>query len=71
MCFDLNGVFLTSFKFIMKLTEAQSLHEIYLNYDFTVSLFIAKSDFCFKHFTLDSKDEQEETIKFDFKDGKR
>ena len=68
MCFDLNITSLTPFKFIMNLTEAQNKLEIYLNDDFTGSLFIPAPDCCFKHFSLNSKDEQEETIKIDFKD---
>jgi hypothetical protein len=70
MCFDLTGVTLSPFKFIMNLKEAKILFEIYLHDDFTVSLFNPESDFCFKHFSLNSNGEQEETVKFDIKDGK-
>ena len=54
MCFDhLTGATLTPLKLIMNFTEAQKEHEIYLNDDFTVSLFIPKKpDGCFKHFSL-------------------
>jgi len=53
MCFDnLAGVTLTPLKFIMNFTLAQKDHEIYLNDDFTVSLFIPGPDCCFKHFSL-------------------
>jgi hypothetical protein len=40
MCFNIDGVALTPLKLIMNFTEAQKEHEIYLNDDFTVSLFI-------------------------------
>ena len=53
----------------MNLTDAQKEHEIYLHDDFTVSLFIPAPHCFFKHFSFNSKGEQEETIKIDFKDG--
>jgi hypothetical protein len=53
MCLYLDQVTLTPLKLIIKLTEAQERHEIYLHDDFTVSLFIFGSqDSCFKHFSL-------------------
>jgi hypothetical protein len=54
MCFDLTGATLTPFKLIMNLTDEENFHEIYLNDDFTVSLFFPASDCCFKHFTFNS-----------------
>jgi hypothetical protein len=45
------------------------VNDIYLHDDFTVSLFITAPDCCFKHFSLNSKGELEETFEFDFKDG--
>jgi hypothetical protein len=44
MYFDLTEVTLSPLKLIMKLTEAQKLYEIYINDDFTVSIFIPASD---------------------------
>ena len=53
MCFDhLAGATLTPLKLITNFTEAQKEHEVYLNDDFTVSLFIPGPDGCFKHFSL-------------------
>ena len=82
MCFDLIGVTLTPFTLIMNLKETQYLQEMYLHDDFTLSLIITDqkynshkelanaSNCCFKHFSLNSKGEQEDTIEFNFKDGK-
>ena len=50
----------------MNFTDTQKEQEIYINDDFSVSLFIPGPDCCFKHFSLNLKCEQEETIKFDF-----
>ena len=53
MCFDnLAGATLTPLKLITNFTEAQEEYEVYLNDDFTVSLFIPGPDGCFKHFSL-------------------
>jgi hypothetical protein len=53
MCFDhIAGATLTPLKLIMKFTEAQIEYDIYINDDFTVSLFITGPDGCFKHFSL-------------------
>ena len=54
MCFDLTGATLTPFKLIMNLTVPPNKHEIYLNDDFTGSLFISAPDCFFKHFSLSS-----------------
>ena len=55
MCFDnLGGVTLAPLKLIMNLTNAQNKNEIYLNDNFTGSLFISGPDCCFKHFSLNS-----------------
>jgi hypothetical protein len=68
MCFDLTGVTLKSLNFTRK--PKQKEHEIYLNYDFSVSLFISlrANDCSFKHFSFNSKDEQEKAIEIDFED---
>jgi hypothetical protein len=53
MCFDhLAGATLTPLKLITNFTEAQKEYEVYLNDDFTVSLFIPGPDGFFKHFSL-------------------
>ena len=54
MCFDhLAGATLPPLKLIINFTESQKEHEVYLNDDFTVSLFIPRnSDGCFKYFYL-------------------
>ena len=54
MCFNLTGATLTPLKLIMNFTEEENEHEIYLNDDFTVSLFSPASDCCFKHFSFNS-----------------
>jgi len=66
----------------MNLKEAQYLQEMYLHDDFTLSLIITDQKYnsqkelanasvcCFKHFSLNTNGEQEETIIFNFKDGK-
>ena len=54
MCFDLTGATLKPLKLIMNLTEPQNKYEIYLNDDFTGSLFIPAPDCCFKHFSFNS-----------------
>ena len=54
MCFNLNGATLTPLKLIMNLKEEENDHEIYLNDDFTVSLFSPASDCCFKNFSFNS-----------------
>jgi hypothetical protein len=72
MCFDnLVGATLIHFKVIMNFSAKQKTHEIYLNDDFTVSLFIPAPDCSFKHFSFNSKDEQEKTIEIDFLDEKK
>jgi hypothetical protein len=44
MSFDLSGVTLTPFKFIMKLKEEQKLNESYLSLDLTLSLLISDQE---------------------------
>jgi hypothetical protein len=83
MIFDIAGVTLRPFKFIMKLTERENLHESHLSDDLTLSFLLTDqkyeadedltdaSDCRFKQFSWNSKDvwsEQEETICFDIKD---
>jgi hypothetical protein len=67
MCIDLalTGVTIRPMNFIMNFNEEQKQHEIYLHDDFTVSLFIPAPDCSFKHFSFNSKNKQEETIKID------
>ena len=55
MCFYPAKATLTPLKLIMNFTEAQKEHEIYLNDDFTVSMFIPAPESCFKRFSLNSK----------------
>ena len=53
MCFDhLTGATLTPLRLINNFTEAQKEHEVYLDDDFTVFLFIPGPDSCFKCFSL-------------------
>jgi hypothetical protein len=53
MCFDhLAGATLAPLKLITNFTEAQKEYEVYLNDDFTVSIFMPGRDGFFKHFSL-------------------
>ena len=53
MCFyHLAGATLTPLRLITTFTEAQKEHEVYLDDDFTVSLFNPGPDSCFKYFSL-------------------
>ena len=63
MCFhQFAEVTLSPLKFIMNFTEAQKEYEIYIDDNFTISLFIAASDFYFKHFSFNLQGKKEETI---------
>ena len=44
MSFDLSGVTLTPFKFVMKLNEAQKVEKSYLSVDLTLSLLISDNE---------------------------
>jgi hypothetical protein len=62
MCFDLNGVTLIHSNVIKNFSAQQKEHEIYLNDEFTVSLFIPAPNCLFEHFSFNSKSEQEKPI---------
>ena len=65
---DLSGFTSISLKFIMNLTKEENDNYIYLNDDFKAYMIIPAS-YCFKHFSLNSSGERENTIELYFKDG--